>query len=377
MFNKRLLKRIAFPLIVFIIIISSSSLIFAEESKTDYDIKYFMEIMNLIQQNYVYDISEEELIEGAIRGLFYNLDQHSQYFSQDELNEMLEFTSGDFVGIGVYINVVNDNVEIVEPIEDGPAYRMGLKSGDMILEVDGQSVEGLTLEEVSSLIKGEEGTTVKIKIKRGENIIVYNIIREVVQVNPIRYEIIDDDIAYIKITEFNEHTSEKLEKVLKEIDKRHIVNVIVDLRNNPGGLLKEAINTLEFFVPKGPLLHIRYKDNSEETLYSNLNKSTYNLVVLINENSASASEIFAGAVQDRGVGKIIGTTSYGKGTVQLIFSLPKGDGIKLTIAEYLTPNRRNINNIGIVPNIVVENNSTEDLQLKKAIEYFNTLDSRG
>lgn len=376
MIKKKVLKKISFLLIGLIIFIFPSS-IFAEESKTDYDINYFMEIMELIQQNYVYDISDEELIEGAIRGLFYNLDQHSQYYSQDELNELLEFTSGDFVGIGVYITIVEENIEIVESIEGSPAYKMGLRTGDIILEVDGESVEGLTLDEVSKLIKGEEGTCVKLKIKRGENIIVYNITREVVQINPIKYSIIDDDIAYIKITEFNEHTSQELEKALKKIDKENIVNVIIDLRNNPGGLLIEAAKALEFFVPEGPLVHIRYKDDSEYTLYSNLKNPSYNLVVLVNENSASASEIFAGAVQDRKAGKIIGTTSYGKGTVQMIFSLPYGDGIKLTIAEYLTPNRRNINNAGIIPDIVVENTSTEDLQLKKAVEYFNTLNSRG
>lgn len=375
MINRKTLGRLVLPLILFVIILSTPAPILAEEDShiLSYDIFYFMEIMDMIQGNYVYDISKEKLIEGAIKGLFYNLDSNSQYYTEEEFQELLEFTSGDFVGIGIYITDKKDHVEVTEAIEGGPAHKKGIKAGDIILEINGQDVKGLTADEVAQLIRGEEGTSVKIKIKRGNRNITYSLKRELVQINPIKYSIVDDDIAYIKITEFNEHTSENLEKVLKEIDKKSITNIIVDLRNNPGGLLMEAVRALEFFIPEGPIVHINYKDEAVETLYSTLKKPKYNLAVLINENSASASEIFAGAVQDTGVGKIIGNISYGKGTVQIIYPLPFGDGMKITVAEYLTPNKRNINNIGIIPDIIIKNNSqTTDFQLKKAIDFFNS-----
>lgn len=377
MLSRQAIKKLIPPLILLMVILSVPYPVSAEEnSDSTYDIFYFMEIMDIIQENYVYGIKKEDLIKGAIKGLFYNLDPHSQYYTKEEFQELVELTSGNFVGIGVYVTEEKGYVKITDIIEGGPAHRMGMKPGDVILEVDGQNVDGLSMEEVTALIRGEAGTYVKLKIRRNDNVIVYNIRRELVEVNPVEYSFINNNIAYIQIREFNEHTTENLEKALKNIDKKRIKNIIVDLRNNPGGLLVEATGALEFFVPQGPLVHIRYKGGGEETLYSHLKEPKYNLAVLVNEYSASASEIFAGAVQDTGVGKIIGTTTYGKGTVQLMLSLPLGDGMKITVAEYLTPNRRNINQTGIQPDIVVENKGmAEDMQLRKAIEYFNEMEN--
>lgn len=377
MLSRQAIKKLIPPLILLMVILSVPYPVSAEEnSDSTYDIFYFMEIMDIIQENYVYGIKKEDLIKGAIKGLFYNLDPHSQYYTKEEFQELVELTSGNFVGIGVYVTEEKGYVKITDIIEGGPAHRMGMKPGDVILEVDGQDVDGLSMEEVAALIRGEAGTYVKLKIRRNDNVIVYNIRRELVEVNPVEYSFINNNIAYIQIREFNEHTTENLEKALKNIDKKRIKNIIVDLRNNPGGLLVEATGALEFFVPQGPLVHIRYKGGGEETLYSHLKEPKYNLAVLVNEYSASASEIFAGAVQDTGVGKIIGTTTYGKGTVQLMLSLPLGDGMKITVAEYLTPNRRNINQTGIQPDIVVENKGmAEDMQLRKAIEYFNEMEN--
>lgn len=377
MLSRQAIKKLIPPLILLMVILSVPYPVSAEEnSDSTYDIFYFMEIMDIIQENYVYGIKKEDLIKGAIKGLFYNLDPHSQYYTKEEFQELVELTSGNFVGIGVYVTEEKGYVKITDIIEGGPAHRMGMKPGDVILEVDGQNVDGLSMEEVTALIRGEAGTYVKLKIRRNDNVIVYNIRRELVEVNPVEYSFINNNIAYIQIREFNEHTTENLEKALKNIDKKRIKNIIVDLRNNPGGLLVEATGALEFFVPQGPMVHIRYKGGGEETLYSHLKEPKYNLAVLVNEYSASASEIFAGAVQDTGVGKIIGTTTYGKGTVQLMLSLPLGDGMKITVAEYLTPNRRNINQTGIQPDIVVENKGmAEDMQLRKAIEYFNEMEN--
>lgn len=374
MLNKNTSKKLIILLILFLILISMPVPIFAEQGKDDYNIFYLMEIMAIIQENYLYDISREELIEGAIKGLFNKLDSHSEYFTKEEFRNFIEKTSGDFVGIGIYIGERNGHIKIVEVIEGGPAHKEGLQAGDIIVEIDGQNVAGLTVDEVAQLIRGEENTYVNIKVKRNKKNIVYEIKRQVVQMNPIKYYTIDDNIAYIKISNFNEHTTENLERVLKEIDKKSITNIIVDLRNNPGGLLMEVVKSLRFFIPEGPIVHVKHKGGVVETLYSTLKEPKYNLVVLINEYSASASEIFAGAVQDTGAGKIIGTPSYGKGTIQMLLPLPYGDGIKITVGEYLTPNMRSINMREIEPDIVVENKDDEDLQLKRAIVYLRAIE---
>ena len=370
--NKKNYKRLILLLIISVTLLSIPAPVLAEDEDSPYDISYLMDIMDIIQENYVYDISREELIEGAIKGLFYNLDPHSGYYTQEEFEKLQEQTSGDFVGIGVYITEKDGYIEIVEVMEGGPAYEKGIQAGDIIVEIDGQDVGGLSVEEVVRLIRGKEGSSVNIKVKRNNKNISYKIKRQLVQINPIKYQFIDDHIAYIKIREFNEHTTENLKKALKEIDKKSITNIIVDLRNNPGGLLMEVIKALRFFVPEGPIVHVKYRGGIVETHYSTLKKPKYNLAVLINENSASASEIFAGAVQDTGVGKVIGTTSFGKGTVQVILPLAYGDGMKITVGEYLTPKKRNINKTGIVPDIVVENKDTKDLQLEKAMEFLNS-----
>jgi len=370
--NKKNYKRLILLLIISVTLLSIPAPVLAEDEDSPYDISYLMDIMDIIQENYVYDISREELIEGAIKGLFYNLDPHSGYYTQEEFEKLQEQTSGDFVGIGVYITEKDGYIEIVEVMEGGPAYEKGIQAGDIIVEIDGQDVGGLSVEEVVQLIRGKEGSSVNIKVKRNNKNISYKIKRQLVQINPIKYQFIDDHIAYIKIREFNEHTTENLKEALKEIDKKSITNLIVDLRNNPGGLLMEVIKALRFFVPEGPIVHVKYRGGIVETHYSTLKKPKYNLAVLINENSASASEIFAGAVQDTGVGKVIGTTSFGKGTVQVILPLAYGDGMKITVGEYLTPKKRNINKTGIVPDIVVENKDTKDLQLEKAMEFLNS-----
>lgn len=370
--NRKNYKRLILLLIISVTLLSIPAPVLAEDEDSPYDISYLMDIMDIIQENYVYDISREELIEGAIKGLFYNLDPHSGYYTKEEFEKLQEQTSGDFVGIGVYITEKDGYIEIVEVMEGGPAYEKGIQAGDIIVEIDGQDVGGLSVEEVVQLIRGKEGSSVNIKVKRNDKNISYKIKRQLVQINPIKYQFIDDHIAYIKIREFNEHTTENLKKALKEIDKKSITNIIVDLRNNPGGLLMEVIKALRFFVPEGPIVHVKYRGGIVETYYSTLKKPKYNLAVLINENSASASEIFAGAVQDTGVGKVIGTTSFGKGTVQVILPLAYGDGMKITVGEYLTPKKRNINKTGIVPDIVVENKDTKDLQLEKAMEFLNS-----
>ena len=336
----------------------------------EYDVDYFLGVKELIERNYLTKPSEKELIEGAIKGLFINLDENSNYYTQEEFEELIEDVSGDFVGIGVYIKEENNSVIIISPIEGSPAHKAGVKPMDKIVSVDGKDVLGMTMSEVKGLIKGKPGTKVKLGIERGKNApITLDVKREIIRINSVEYEILKNDIGYIRISQFNQNTYDSLVAALKELDKKGISNVIIDLRDNPGGLLGETVNILELFIPEGPIVHIKYRGNNIQTYYSNLKKPKYKLAVLVNENSASASEIFAGAVQDTKVGTIIGVTSYGKGTVQRIVPLPNGDGMKLTIAQYLTPNKRNIHQKGINPDIIVENKkATKDLQLEKAID---------
>lgn len=340
---------------------------------SSYNINHLLNIKKIIEYNYFYETTDKELIEGAIKGLFSALDENSQYYTAEEFQALMEDVSGDFVGIGVYLEEKDGSIIVSSAIEGSPAQKAGIKAGDVIVSVDGKSIKGIPLVEVVKLIKGKEGTTVKLGILRNGKNIVYNIVRAVVKINPVEYKILEGNIGYIKIRQFYQNTYEKLLPALKEFDKNKIIHIIIDLRDNPGGFLSEAIKVAKLFIPEGPIVHIRYKGDIEETHYSTLKKPKYKLAVLINENSASASEILAGAVQDTKVGTIIGVPSYGKGTVQQIIPLPLGDGMKITVAEYLTPNKRSINQKGIQPDIIVENkNGTRDIQLERAIEIVNS-----
>ena len=362
-------KRITSLILILALTLSLASPIFAQPQTTN--MEDFYQILYLIQENYVYDIEESELIEGAIKGLFYNLDDHSNYYTKEEMDILLEDLAADFVGIGVYIKEEEGNIIIVDTIKNSPAHGAGLKSGDMILSVDGQDIKDLNISEVSQLIKGEAGTKVNIKIKRdNEKSKDYNLTRKRIKVQVVESKILEKNIGYIKLNQFSENSHKEIEKVLKDFDNKKIKNVILDLRDNPGGLLNESVYISRLFVPEGPIVHIKYKNGKTESYYSDLKKPKYNLVVLVNENSASASEIFTAAIKDTKAGTIIGTPTYGKGTVQNILSLPKGDGMKLTIAEYQSPKGNKINGIGDRPDIVVENSGEKDLQLQKAIDWF-------
>ncbi len=334
-----------------------------------YDLDYFMGVKSIIEKNYFQKPSEEKLVEGAIKGIFMNLDPNSTYYTKEEFQNLIEELTGGFVGIGVYIKEEHGDIIITSIIEGGPAYKAGVKPGDKIISVDGKAIKDMSMEEIISLIQGQPGTKIKLGVKRENKSIFLEVIRERIILSSVEYGILDNNIGYIKILQFSDTTLEHLVPILEQFDKRNISNIIIDLRNNPGGLLDEVVNILKLFIPEGPIIHIKYRGNVERTYYSNLKKPKYKLAVLVNERSASASEIFAGAVQDTKVGTIIGVPTYGKGTVQQLISLPYGDGMKLTIAEYLTPNNRNINNKGIKPDIIVEDNSgSKDLQLQKAIE---------
>ena len=253
-------------------------------------------------------------------------------------------------------------MRIVRPIEGSPAEKAGILPNDIIITVDGRPIRGRTSDEVVNMIKGEKGTVVKLRVRRDGYQKIIPVVRDSIQIDPVKYQIIDD-IGYIELQQFNQNAHIKVLKALEYMAERDISKIILDLRDNPGGYLSEAIYIANLFVPKGPVVHIKYRNDKIETYKSYLEEVPFELVVLVNENSASASEILAAAIKDSKAGQILGVTTYGKGTVQELVSLPRGDGLKITIAEYLSPKMNKIDGVGVRPDIMVENIPGEDTQL--------------
>lgn len=340
-------------------------------SNYEEDMLFIMDVLDFVKAKYPFEVEDEDLVNNAVKGILQGLDPYSDYYTKEEVDQLLAGIYGDYVGIGVYIQDKDEYIEVVETIKDGPAEKEGLKAGDLIISIDDKSVKDITLNEATNLIQGIEGTKVKLGILRKESTtpIYINITREKIDLNPVEYKVLEGNIGYIKLTDFNAYATKYTKEALDEFDKNNITKVIVDVRDNPGGLLDQAINISRLFVPKGPVVHIQERNEPARTYYSTLQEKKYQLTVLVNQNSASASEIFAGAVQDTKAGTIIGTTTYGKGLVQSLYPLEDGSLIKLTIAQYLTPKKHNIHNKGIQPDIPLEN---KDQQLQKAINLLKS-----
>ncbi|MGE4283767.1 MAG: S41 family peptidase, partial [Clostridia bacterium] len=301
-----------------------------------------------------------ELLEEAIEGMFNTLDNYSTFFREDEYEQFSTEVDGQFGGIGISVANKDGYITIMSPIDNTPGQRAGLKSADRIIYIDDLDVSKYDVSMAVPLMRGEPGSSIRLGIKReGQDALLYfDIVRDIIKINPITHEIKQDNIGYIRISDFNANTEEYLSQVLKDFNTHNVEKVIIDVRNNPGGSLKQVIEVAGHFIPnKGPIVHIEYKDEQKESYYSKLEKAKYEVAVLINEGSASASEILAGAIQDSKVGKVIGVKSFGKGTVQEVLPLRIGGAIKMTIARYLTPNGRAIDGDGIHPDIEVKNYS--------------------
>ncbi len=366
---KKHLKKISCLVLAITMLLSATFNIYASEldvEKLDSDIDFLKLVIEFVNEYYQYDINQDDIITALYDGFFEILDDYSIYFTKEEYQEFATDMSGSFGGIGVQITQDKDKLIVAIPLPGTPALKAGIKTGDEIISVNGQSVVGFTTTQASNLIRGEVGTVVKIGIKRGNTEIFFNIKREVVVVSSVESKILENKIGYLKITEFNENTTEQVEEALTNFDKNKVSKIIVDVRNNPGGSLRTVVDILNFFVPEGPLVYVNSKTQGEEVLKSTLDKQKYKVCVLVNENSASASELFAGAIQDRGVGKIIGTTTYGKGVVQSLIPIDllkayfdpnynNGGAVKFTTSEYFTPNKNKVQGVGIKPDIVIEN----------------------
>jgi len=288
--------------------------------------------------------------------------------------EQEDFFIGHFDGLGIEITIVNEKLTVISPIEDTPADKAGIKAGDIIVEIDGETTKGITLDEVLNILRGEKGTPVTITIEREdeEEFLEIEIIRDTITVEAVKEELIENDkIGYIRISRFNVNTAPGLKKVLDDYEKLPLEGIIVDLRNNPGGLLESAIEVASEFIKEGDIVRIKSGNNIIRFYesYGNNNPSLP-LVVLVNMGSASASEIVAGAIQDLNRGTIIGENTFGKGLVQQVYSLSDDSAVIVSTSEYYTPNGRVINGIGIEPDIIVQidKDDEEDVQLKTAID---------
>lgn len=329
----------------------------------------------IIDEYYLGEVDENKLKESAIKGYVEGLgDEYSEYITKEEYEEYEINIMGNYVGIGIYMSVYKDSDEIVvlSPIEDSPAESAGILTGDIILKVDGIEYDGEHLDEASAAIKGEEGTKVKIEIKRNEQIMELEIERKKVIVNPVKSEVKENNIGYIKLTSFDEETSKIFKEKYEELQKQNIQSLIIDLRDNGGGIVQEALTIADYMLEKDSKMLITVNKKENEVIETAKTDPiiTMPVVLLVNENSASASEILAGALKDNNRAKIVGTKTYGKGVIQELLRLKDGSAIKLTTEEYYTPNRTKINKVGIEPDELVENKKDEqtDLQLQKAIE---------
>ena len=338
---------------------------------------------SIIDEYYLGDVNEEDLNEGAIKGYIEGLgDPYTEYISKEDMEDYLADAMGNFVGIGIYM--INDptsgKIMVLSPIKGSPAEKAGILPGDLIISIDGTEYSGEESSIAASKIKGEEGTTVKLEILRGTQNMSFEIKRENIIVNPVEGKILENNIGYISFTSFDEKTAEEFKNKFEELQKSNIKSLIIDLRNNGGGLVDQALKIANYIVPKDSVLLCEVDKNNNEKIEKAKEDPIINMpiVVLVNENTASSSEILAGALKDLGKAKIVGTTTYGKGVIQEILTLSDGSGLKITTEKYLTPNKTEINKIGIKPDEevklpesvenILEVDEKDDTQLQKAIE---------
>ena len=346
-------------------------------------IKKIYSVRQIMDSEYISDVNEEDLVEGAIKGYVEGLgDEYTEYFTKEEMDEFRQDVEGNYVGIGIYMvyNTEDNTILVLTPIKDSPAEKAGILPGDIIRKVDGVEYTGEDFEKVATNIKGKEGTIVKLEIERDNEIKNFEIERKEIDLYPIESEMLENKIAYINISSFDDECSKDFKNAYKELAKEDINGLIIDLRNNGGGILEEALEIADYILEKNETILItRDKSGKEE-----IEKSTNNpiistsIVVLVNENTASASEILTAALKENGKATVVGEKTYGKGVIQELITLSDGSGIKITTEEYYTPNRNKINKVGIIPDKEValpedieseiEVEKEEDTQLNEAIK---------
>lgn len=363
-----------------------SSLFGTSSSSDDKITKSLKNIKSLLNKYYLNDIDEDKAIDGAIEGYVAALgDKYTEYIPKDEMKEYTQNLMGNYVGIGIYMtkNTKDNTIVVISPIKYSPAEEAGILPGDIITKIDGVEYNGDSMDAAANNIKGEEGSTVKLEIQRGQEIKTFEITRKKITTNPVVAEKLENNIGYLEVSSFDENTAENFKAKYEELKSQGITSLVIDLRNNGGGLVEEALKIADYIVPKDKELLVTVDKDGKEKVEKSKEDVLIDMpiVVLVNKNSASSSEILAGALKDLNEATIVGNTTYGKGVIQQLLQLKDGAGLKVTVEEYYTPNRTKINGVGIEPNEKVDLPSSvenplaverkDDTQLQKAIELLS------
>ena len=363
-------------LLIFLILIVNPS--HAENNKDLYEkLDSFGDVFDLIQKNYVEDVEDEKVIEFAINGMLQALDPHSGYMNTDQYIEMQEETEGEFGGLGIEVSMENGFIKIITPIDDTPAAKAGVMPGDYITHINGESIQGQSLQESVEKLRGLVGTSVEISIARAgeDEVLIKSIKRAIITVQAVKFRR-EDNVGYIRLISFSEQAGKGIKKAIKDLQKeigeKNISGFILDLRNNPGGLLGQSIDVTNHFLSSGEIVSTKGRDKRNIARFDASKGDLTNgkpLVILINEGSASASEIVAGALQDHKRAIILGAQSYGKGSVQTIFPLNDRSAIRMTTALYYTPSGDSIHKVGVTPDIEVKSDFSNENEIDKQLEY--------
>ena len=363
-------------LLIFLILIVNSS--HAENNKDLYEkLDSFGDVFDLIQKNYVEDVEDEKVIEFAINGMLQALDPHSGYMNTDQYIEMQEETEGELGGLGIEVTMENGFIKIITPIDDTPAAKAGVMPGDYITHINGESIQGQSLQESVEKLRGLVGTSVEISIARAgeDEVLIKSIKRAIITVQAVKFRR-EDNVGYIRLISFSEQAGKGIKKAIKDLQKeigeKNISGFILDLRNNPGGLLGQSIDVTNHFLSSGEIVSTKGRDKRNIARFDASKGDLTNgkpLVILINEGSASASEIVAAALQDHKRAIILGAQSYGKGSVQTIFPLNDRSAIRMTTALYYTPSGDSIHKVGVTPDIEVKSDFSNENEIDKQLEY--------
>ncbi len=358
--------------------------VFSLENSIYKKIDLFGEVLEKINKEYVDEINQAESMDSAINGLLQSLDPYSAYMSPESFNDMQTETSGEFGGLGIEVSMESGVVKVISPIDDTPASRAGIKAGDYIVKINDIQVQGKSLSEAVDLMRGPVGSGIDLTIRRSgeKKALTFNIIREIIQIKSVKAELLESNIGYIRLTSFNENSGKQIKQEIQRFEKnKNVKSYILDLRNNPGGLLSQAVKISDFFLNNGEIVSTKSRKQAENRKYFAKKGDITNgktLIVLINYGSASASEIVAGALKDHKRAILLGENSYGKGSVQSIIPLKNDGAIRLTVAKYYLPSGKSISEVGVSPDIEIDEESDDfriktetDNQLNYAIKLLN------
>ena len=378
------MRKIFFITSIFFLKFSTFNPVVAAENDVYKKIDLFGEVLEKINKEYVDEINQSESMDAAIDGLLQSLDPYSAYMSPEIFNEMQTETSGEFGGLGIEVNMESGVVKVISPIDDTPASRAGIKAGDYIIKIDDIQVQGKSLSEAVDLMRGPVGSSIILTVRRigQKKALTFEIVREIIQIKSVKADLLKNNVGYLRLTSFNENSGDQIREQIREFEKNENINsYILDLRNNPGGLLSQAIRISDFFLDNGEIVSTKSRKASENRKWFAKKGDLIGgktLVVLINYGSASASEIVAGALQDHKRAIILGENSYGKGSVQSIIPLKNKGAIRLTVAKYYLPSGKSISEVGVSPDIEIDEDTDEfriktdtDNQLSYALKLLN------